>query len=174
MRGNQMTSNPPSLFVETAAYLEEREQDILFRWVQIASRLPAHFRRPDESLHALIDHIPLVLAFLRQLIVEPINPAEPVTLPPGVAAIHAVTRYNQNISARIVVKEYQLLRREIWATLRDWPRAQQWTVMDAFLLEERLNFMLDDIVSVALDTYVELVAEGGNDDVEAADHPGGG
>lgn len=169
-----MTTNPPSLFVETAAYLEEHEQDILFRWVQIASRLPAHFRRPGESLNALIDHIPLVLAHLRRLIVEPLDPAEPVTLPQDVAEIHAITRFNQNISARIVVKEYQLLRREIWATLREWPRAQQCTVMDIFLLEERLNLMLDDIVSVALDTYVELIEEGGNGDVEAADNPGGG
>jgi hypothetical protein len=169
-----MTDTTSLLLRETAAYLEANEQDILFRWVQVASRLPAHFRRPDESLKSLIDHIPLVLTYLRRLIVEPVNPAEPEGLPQHVAEIHAVTRFNQNISARTVVKEYQLLRREIWATLRDWPRAHELTAADIFLLEERLNGLLDYIVSAALDTFKDLVAEGGNGDVETAVNPGGG
>jgi hypothetical protein len=174
VQGNSMTNDPPSLLVEVAAYLETQEQDIIFRWVQLASRLPAHFRRPDESLKALIDHIPLTLRHLRRLLLEPINLDEQSTLHLDITELHSVTRYNQGISARTVAKEYQLLRHEIWATLREWPRAQHFTAMDVFLLEEHLNFILDDIVSIAVDTFVELVAEGGNGDVEAADHPGGG
>lgn len=169
-----MTNDPPPVLVEVAAYLEAHQQDIIFRWVQLASRLPAHFRRPDESLKALIDHIPLTLTHLRRLLPEPINLDGPATLSQDVAEIHAIARYNQGISAKTVAKEYQLLRHEIWATLREWPRAQHFTAMDVFLLEKHLNFILDDIVSVAVDTFIDLVAEGGNGDVEAADHPGGG
>jgi hypothetical protein len=161
-----MNKHIAPVLVDAAAYLETQQADIIFRWVQIASRLPAHFRRPDEDLKALIDHMPAVLAQMRQLMLE--EPADPAavgdeTEVPETAEVHADTRYFQGIPARTVVKEYQVLRTEIWATLQKWPQAQQLASMDLFLLAERVNYTIDEFVSVSLDTFVALRAEDAND-----------
>ncbi len=162
-----MTSDIPPILIQAAAHLEAQEQDIFFRWVQIASRLPAHFRRPDEDLEQLVDHMPHVLAKLRRLMLKPVDPAMPMDVDETVAISHALTRHRQRISARTVVKEYQLLRRELWSSLRRWPQAAQLSAGDVFLLEERINFVLDELVAITLDTFVCLEIEGG--DAEAAE-----
>ncbi len=51
-------SDASPVLLQAVAYLESQEQNIIFRWVQVASRLPAHFRQPDEDLKTLIDHMP--------------------------------------------------------------------------------------------------------------------
>jgi hypothetical protein len=175
IRGRVMAGHSSPLLDEAAAYLATQERDIIFRWVQMASRLPAHFRRTDEDMEAMIDHMPVVLTQWRRLLTVPIEQVEHSSEEPDGAETHGLTRYNQQIPARTVVKEYQILRREIWRTLQRWPRAEQIAVADFFLLQEQLNYMLDHMVSVALDTYVELVAEGGEGDaVEPGNYPGSG
>src|SRR4051794_11687140 len=177
-RLDRMNKDIAPVLVDAAAYLETQQADIIFRWVQIASRLPAHFRRPDEDLKALVDHMPAVLAELRQLMLdEPSDPAAAVdeTEVPVTAEVHANTRYYRGIPARTVVKEYQVLRREIWATLEKWPQAQQLPIMDLFLLAERLNYTIDEFVSVSLDTFVALRVEDANaSESESGAHHGSG
>jgi hypothetical protein len=157
-----MMNSIPPLLVSAAAYLEAQEKDIIFRWVQIASRLPSHFNRTDESLKELLDHMPEILVQLRQLMVEVVDLREPITSVLDSAVAHAEVRYNQKIPARTVMKEYQILRHEIWATLQQWPQVEQFSALDVFLLSERLNFLLDDIISVTLDTFTTLMTEQDN------------
>ncbi len=171
--GSTMHDASPVL-AQAVAYLEEQELNIIFRWVQIASRLPAHFRRPDEDLKALVDHMPLILADVRRLMLEPVDPVKPVDVSQEVAMSHAVHRYQQRVSARTVVKEYQLLRHEIWATLWRWPQAPHLSAADCFLLEERLNFPLDEYIAVTLDTFVHLENESGHvENTPSANNSGG-
>lgn len=162
-----MRTDGPRMLIEAAAYLEAQQQDIIFRWVQVASRLPTHFRRPDENLQQLIDHMPDVLVALRRVMLEPVDPVRSAAIPESVAATHAVTRYHQQMSAGIVVKEYQLLRHQLWESLRRWSQARDLTAEDVFLLEERINFTLDEFIAVTLETFVDL--ENGGGDAEAAE-----
>ena len=167
MEGNSMTTDVAQILVEAAAYLEAQQQDIIFRWVQLASRLPPHFRRPDEDLKQLIDHMPDVLVALRRVMLEPVDPVRSAAIPESIAVTHAVTRYRQQMSAGIVVKEYQLLRHQLWESLRRWSQIRNLTAEDVFLLEERINFALDEFIAVTLETFVDLENEGG--DVESAE-----
>jgi len=146
------------LTARAAAYLAGQEQDILFRWTQRVSRLLADAGRPEANLPALRDHMPEIVAELRQRLLTDASASSTAAARTGLPQAHAAARYQQQIPAGVVVQEYQVLRREVWHKLRQWNAEPPLTVVDVFLLEERINTALDALIAVTLATFVQLEA----------------
>ncbi len=151
-----MTDQPPAILREALEYLASKERDIFFRWTQRVSRINLYLGRPDTSLEEVRDHMPLVFQQLRTLILHMAERPTDNVDTPSAARQHAADRHHQKVPARIVVKEYQLLRDEMWYKLRTWNRSPALTANEVFLLEEHINFGLDEVIAVTLDTFVEL------------------
>jgi hypothetical protein len=158
-----MTRQPPTILREALDYLARAERDIFFRWIQRVSRLRLYLGRPETSLEELRDHMPAVFHQLRTLILHMAEGQTDTIETPSSARQHAADRYQQNVPARIVVKEYQLLRTEMWHQLRTWDRSPALSVEEVFLLEEDINFGLDEVIAITLDTFVDLETKGAND-----------
>ncbi len=169
-----MTDQPPAILREALDYLASEERDIFFRWTQRVSRLRLYLGRPDTSLEEVRDHMPLVFHQLRTLILHMAERQTDNVGTPSAARQHAADRHQQKVPARTVVKEYQLLRNEIWYKLRAWNRSPALTADDVFLLEELINFGLDEVISITLDTFVELESGNGRSYGGATHDPGGG
>jgi hypothetical protein len=150
---------PEQVLAHAAAQIEAAERDTLFRWVQQITRFPAHMQRPEAGLHEVLDHIPVILSHLRWAMQR--SPEEQASAPefsqPGES--HALERYRQGVPARVIVKEYQVLRRELWRALADWQPPEPLATAEIFMLAERLNFALDEFMATTLDAFVQLEIE---------------
>ncbi len=169
-----MTDQIAPILREALEYLASEERDIFFRWTQRVSRLRLYLGRPDTSLEDLRDHMPVVFHQLRTVILHMAAGQTPDVNTLSGARQHAVDRYHQKVSARTVVKEYQLLRNELWHKLRTWDQSPALTAKDIFLLEEHINFGLDEVISITLDTFVELESGNGRSYGGATHDLGGG
>jgi hypothetical protein len=148
--------------VQTAIdHLQTVEQDLLFRWVQRVSRFAPYLQRPETSLQQIMDHVPQVLQHLCQLSLQPVEPPAGAV---DAATGHALERKRLGVPARMILKEYQVLRNEIWIALRNWQPPRTLTAGDVFLLEERINFAMDEIIALTLDSYVDLESPGHDQD----------
>jgi hypothetical protein len=147
------------LVARAATYLAAQEADILFRWIQRVSRLLADAGQPETHLPALRDHMPDILAQLRhRLRTDRGATTTTAAADTGLPQAHAVTRHQQHVPAGVVVQEYGVLRREVWAKLRQWDADPPLSVVDVFLLEDRINAALDALIAVTLDTFMRLEA----------------
>ncbi len=151
-----MTDQIAPILREALDYLANEERDIFFRWIQRVSRLRLYLGRPDTSLDELRNHMPDVFRQLPTLILHLANSTNAEGNPFAAARQHAADRYHQNVPVGIVVKEFQLLRNEMWYKLRTWNRSPALTANEVFLIEQHINFGLDEVIAVTLDTFVEL------------------
>ncbi|MBA3236409.1 MAG: sensor histidine kinase [Chloroflexi bacterium] len=98
-----------------AALLAHREQ-ILQRWVDVASCQPFHRERPDR---AVSDHIPALLDALVAVLQRSHDQDEAPTAPLDDSAVvaaaeaHARARFEQGLGPVAIVTEFRLLRQEI-------------------------------------------------------------
>lgn len=96
--------------------------DILRRWLEVASLQSFHADQPDR---AVADHIPhlfdALVAFLRGVAPRAIDPSAPLDDPGVLAAArgHARDRFAQGLRAADVLTEFRLLRQEIGRALRE-------------------------------------------------------
>jgi hypothetical protein len=150
-----MTDEISPMFTEAATYLAGQERDILFRWVQRVSRLPIYLKRPEARLQEVLDHMPRVLQALCQAMLQPVV-YDTQPRPSDGAEAHAQERYSQDVPAEIIVKEYQVLRDEIWTTLQEWQRTPSLSIKDIFGLQRRINYSLDEIIATTLAAFVRL------------------
>ncbi len=102
-----------------AAMLAQREQ-ILERWVDVASRQPFHRERPER---AVSDHIPALLDALVSVLQRLDDQGEAPTAPLDDSAVaaaadaHSRARFEQGLGPVAVVTEFRLLRQEIGRAL---------------------------------------------------------
>jgi hypothetical protein len=163
-----MTTATNSLLEETARYLEQEQHEILGRWVQRVSRIPIYLQRPETRLQELRDRMPLVLAELYAAL--PRDVAEAASRG---AQSHARDRYVMDIPAAVIVKEYQVLRDEIWVAIEGWPRIPALSAADVFVLQRQINMLLDDVIATTLATFVSLEKADDAPHPASGDDPGG-
>lgn len=143
-----------------ADFLDLDRRRILLNWASRAGALPAFRQRPDLDLAAVIDDMPTIfdhlLAVLKAEGTEPFNP----DLGPAEAhaTAHVRLRATRGFHASDVAQEYQQLRQTIWTEIRAHVANLQPSVADVLDVEHRLNYALDDIVIVTLETFDNLDA----------------
>jgi hypothetical protein len=169
-----MTTDAALLLTETGRYLGQQQRDILGRWVQRVSRLPLYLQRPQTRLQEVMDRMPQVLQELCTTLPQPAS-GEADEPPERAAKHHARDRYAQDVPAAVIIKEYQLLRDEIWVAIEGWPRPLALTGDEVFVLQRRINWLLDDFIATTLATFISL--EDSHNDPRSdrtTDDPGGG
>lgn len=137
--------------------LTERRDEILTRWLEVAT--DQHFHRARAEA-AVADHIPALYGALVRLLTRYSDPSRNAGVPledPDVLAAangHARVRFEQGFTAPDVATEFRLLRQEIGRALRAYvsDRSPTTDVIGAELL---LHDALDGAVFIALTTLSE-------------------
>lgn len=138
-----------------ADIIERERREIVARWIQRMLQIPAFKAQPGMTLDELRDEVPLLITAL----VENLrHGARAAAFRPGATAYegaigHARTRIQQGVSLDAVVQEYQLLRRELWLTLRRALTQEHPTATEVFVLGERFHFTLDGILFLTIRVY---------------------
>jgi CheY-like chemotaxis protein len=133
----------------------------LFRWAQRVRAEPPWCDRPDVPIGAVIDSVPALVEALDLALRAPEGDAGAflASSPQVLARVrdHARTRARQEVSLPAVVREYALLRNEVWKVFRrHLPEdAGASEVLD---VEERVNATLDAVVEQTIETYLSAVA----------------
>lgn len=137
--------------------LAEHSPEALFEWIQrLQEQEPWKYRR-GLRLAGFIDYVPtLVEAVSAALLYR--NPDEFFRHHPDAlerARLHAVIRRKQAIPLAAVIREYTLLRNELWKTLCQFlPR--EISVDDVLALQVAVNLTLDRIIETTIPAYLEI------------------
>lgn len=154
-----MPEHPNSIVADAAAYLASEERDIFFRWTQRASRLHAAHGQSDMPLAEVRDGVPAIFRQLRAVILSLPHAQQLPDTAIDSAEHHAVERFHQGVPVRDVVEEYRFLRREIWYKIRQWHKERPLAADDILLLEEVINFTLDEFIALTLEKFVKCERE---------------
>jgi diguanylate cyclase (GGDEF)-like protein len=153
---------PPDLSCESLsalrAMVEEGIEEIVERWmaaVRSDRRVPSS-RRLDEAM--LRDSVPDVLREILRVLTEPDHQvrAEVVCS----ADDHGQERAEQRFAIDELVREYQLLRQELFAFLQErFGELRDVTRHDLFLVFRMVGHALDDALRLTAQAYVEAYTE---------------
>jgi CheY-like chemotaxis protein len=131
-------------------------RNIVFRWIQRLREEAPWRERDDLGLADLIDYAPVILKVLDvRLHYE--TPEDFLSHHPEAterARAHAQLRASQGIGFGAALREYALLREEIWSALRLSP-ASLIAVDEFFEVERAINGTLDAIVIATSAAFVE-------------------
>ena len=136
--------------------LAEHSPEALFEWIQrLQEEEPWKYRR-GLRLAGFIDYVPtLVEAVSAALLYR--DPEEFFRHHPDAlerARLHAVIRRKQAIPLAAVIREYTLLRNEIWKTLcRYLPK--EISIDEVLALQVAVNMTLDRIIETTIPAYLE-------------------
>jgi CheY-like chemotaxis protein len=145
--------------------LAEHSPEALFEWIQrLQEEEPWKYRR-GLRLAGFIDYVPtLVEAISSALLYR--DPEEFFRHHPDAldrARLHAIIRRDQAIPLAAVIREFTLLRNELWKILcRFLPR--EVSIDDVLALHVAVNLTLDRIIEATIPAYLET----GEDGKEAA------
>lgn len=149
---------PPGDFARYAEQvLARRSRHIVFGWIQRLRREPPWSERDDLGLADLIDHAPVLLKALDVRLHYDAPAAFFERHPEAVerAQHHARLRMRQGMAFGATLREYALLREEIWSALR--ARRPASAEPDEILdVERAINGTLDTLIAAA----AAAVAEG--------------
>jgi diguanylate cyclase (GGDEF)-like protein len=140
------------------AMVEEGIEEIVERWmaaVRSDRRVPTS-RRLDEAM--LRDSVPDVLREILRVLTEPDHQvrAEVVCR----ADDHGQERAEQRFAIDELVREYQLLRQELFAYLQDrFAELEEVSRHDLFLVFRMVGHALDDALRLTAQSYVEAYTE---------------
>ena len=153
----EIPETPGGFMDQVERILSEQARGIVFGWVQRLEDESPWGDRADLDLAALIDHAPLVVETLNvRLHYE--SPHDFFERHPEAllrARAHAHLRQRQGVPYAAALREYALLRGEIWRTLHE----RVWGDLPAeefFRVERAINGTLDAIISA---TAAELAGE---------------
>lgn len=157
MHAGLPAETPGGFMDQIERILSEQARGIIFGWVQRLERESPWGDRADLDLAALIDHAPLVIETLDvRLHYE--SPHDFFERHPEAlvrARAHAQLRQRQGVPYSSALREYGLLRAEIWRTLRERVSGAL-PVQEFFQVERAINGTLDVIISA---TAAELAGE---------------
>ena len=128
---------------------------IIARWLQRV-RLDVFGDRPDMSVEAIRDNLPGVV----RGVAEALRRGQPEEIEARwtiAAAEHARERLRRQVRLEDLVREYQLLRQEIWAGIRPYVEAVD--SARAYALAANMDSVLDTMATIALRTYGEELQE---------------
>jgi CheY-like chemotaxis protein len=144
------------LLMEAERILAEHSREALFRWVQRLQLESPWKGRRDLGLRELLDSVPILVEALTAGLRHG-DPHEFFERNPDLidrVRSHALTRRGQGIPLAAVVREYTLLRREIWRLFRRY-LPEQLATEDVLVLEEAANLSLDRIIEATIPAYLE-------------------
>ncbi len=150
-------AEPPGGLAAAERLLATRSRDVLFRWVQRVRQEPSWASRADLSLAEVLNTMPLAVEALDAAL-HARDPSQFFAAHPDALERlreHAGTRRRQGVGLVEMVREYALLRNEVWALFRRALPSQVQTA-DVLALEEAINLTLDRIVEATIDAYLEL------------------
>jgi CheY-like chemotaxis protein len=148
-------AGPPSGLAAAERLLATRSRDVLFRWVQRVRQQPSWAAHADLSLAEVLNTMPLVVEALDTALLTR-DPGQFFAAHPEALdrlREHAGARRRQGIGLVDMVREYTLLRNEVWALFRRALPPQMPTA-DVLALEEAINLTLDRIVEATIDAYL--------------------
>ena len=134
---------------QAADVLEQQAEAITDRWVD---RLLATLYRGRGELR--LDDLRSQTPALVRGVAEALRRGEPeVPAAPWTAAAreHARLRLSQRVRLGDLVREYQLLRQEIWRALRQ--HLSEVAALDVYDVAEQLDSALDTMATISTDTY---------------------
>lgn len=135
--------------------LAQQSRAIMLAWVQRLRSEPPWRGRPDLDLGDIIDTAPM----LAEAIVLALHFGDGeqyfASHPEALRRVrqHAVLRRAQNIPLEAVIREYTLLRDEIWNQLQRSLPAET-SQKELFALERAVNYSLDRIIEATIPAYL--------------------
>jgi CheY-like chemotaxis protein len=146
---------PHDLAEQVSHIFTHRSRAILFRWIQRLQQESPWRDRHDLGLADLLNHAPVVVETLdvRLSFSEADTFFERVPDASERVALHAATRSRQGISLSAMIREYAILRDEIWRALsRDLPPSLD---RDEIIAVERaVNGTLDAVLVLTVTEYL--------------------
>jgi hypothetical protein len=141
--------------------LAEHSPEALFEWIQrLQGEEPWKYRR-GLRLAGFIDYVPtLVEAVSAALLYR--DPEEFFRHHPDAlerARLHAVIRRKQAIPLAAVIREYTLLRNEIWKILCRFLPGEI-SIDEVLALQVAVNLTLDRIIETTIPAYLEVGKDG--------------
>jgi CheY-like chemotaxis protein len=137
--------------------LAEHSPETLFEWIQRLQEEEPWKHRRGLRLAGFIDYVPtLVEAISSALLYR--DPEEFFRHHPDAlerARLHAVIRRKQAIPLAAVIREFTLLRNEIWKTLCRFLPGKV-SIDDVLALQVAVNLTLDRIIEITVPAYLEM------------------
>jgi DNA-binding response OmpR family regulator len=149
----QPAARPQGILAEAEAIVARYSRSAIFRWVRRLQTTEPWAGKRELRLPDLLDGVPVlveavVLALHYGDVDEVFEHHPEVT---DRAVHHAWLRHNQGIDLRSLIREYSLLREELWRTLSDHV-GHALEPEDALTLTTLINGVLDRILQVAVPT----------------------
>jgi CheY-like chemotaxis protein len=142
--------------------LAEHSRAAIFRWVQRLRQEEPWQQRTDLRLSEVLDSVPVLVEALSAAIHYG-NVATYFARHPHAndrVRAHATVRYEQGFELDALVKEYGILRDELWQLMwRFMP--DNLTKADAAELQRMIDGTLDHIVQVTIPAYIEAAQDKG-------------
>ena len=135
--------------------LSTRSRDTLFRWVQRLRTETALSERDDLRFSEVLDDVPILIEVLTAAF-DYASPEKAFEENPQAAdrvCTHATTRHEQGVPLELLIREYALLREEIWRTFwRELPERLERD--DIARLNSFVDGTLDLIIQQTIPTYL--------------------
>jgi CheY-like chemotaxis protein len=136
--------------------LTEYSRDLLTRWMQRLHWESYWQGRRDLGFQGIMDSAPVIV----EALTAALSYGNPTTFferhPEAVTRVrqHTWARRNQDVPLSVLVREYSLLRDELWAMLgRQLPG--ELAMSDVLVLERAINRTFDRVVELTIPAYVE-------------------
>lgn len=145
-----------------ADLLAKHSRAALFRWLQRVREVTYWRDHPEAPVGDVLDSVPVLIeALVLALRAGDTEPEAFLRGSPGVLARardHARARAQQGVPIATVLREYTLLRNEVWEVYRRHT-PEQVTARELLGMGERINLTLDLVVEETVGTYI--AARGG-------------
>lgn len=149
---------PSKLFQEVEQVFARRSREALLSWVQRLQTEEPWRSRNDLRLVDMLDTVPVLFEAVVASLQYGDGDNYLVEHPEAFDRIyyHAVQRHEQQIPLWAVVREYTLLRHELWKLLRRTLSGRVLTD-EVFDLEHAVNYTLDRIIEATIPAYLDAV-----------------
>ena len=145
---------PEGILAEAEAILARHSRNAIFRWIRRLQTTEPWSTKKELRLPELLDSVPVLVEAL-DLALHYGSADEVFEKHPEVArraAHHAWLRHSQGIDLRSIIREYSLLREELWDTLADH-FGHDLRPENVRTLSKVINGTVDKIVEVAVPTW---------------------
>ncbi|HUE75357.1 MAG TPA: response regulator [Chloroflexota bacterium] len=136
--------------------LTEYSRDLLMRWMQRLNWESYWEGRRDLGFQGVLDNAPVIV----EALTAALSYGNPATFferhPEAIDRVrqHTWARRSQDVPLSVLVREYSLLRDELWGMLgRQLPA--EISTSDVLLLERAINRTFDRVVELTIPAYVE-------------------
>jgi CheY-like chemotaxis protein len=149
---------PPGALAQAERILAERSREALVRWVERLRQQPPWQDRSDVRLSGMFDEVPVLVEALAAALYSGDPAAFLARHPATLERLRAHTRLrrSQGVPLAALVREYAILRTEVWDLFRRY-LPEEVRSADILALAEAVNGTLDRIIEVTIPVYGEAL-----------------